>query len=211
MTKPEILSKSQWRQVFKAALNSIDPETRLRQSEEICRILSRHSLWKASSTILFYYPTDREPFIWPLFNREQDRSLSRQYCLPRYNSSTLDYEPCLVENADSDLRSGRFGIMEPAPACRVVDGKSIDLILVPGIGFNTKGVRIGHGKGYYDQICMKVSGVRIGIGFDEQVVMDDLPIENHDVAMDFLVTPKHGVVATILGRGHFSINHCDRA
>ena len=203
-------SKREWRAAFKAVLDGMDAEARLAGSERICEFLRRSGLWNESRVVLLYYPTVKEPDILPLLLNNPAHSCQLKHAFPRYNSSTLDYDPCLIENAERDFQAGRFGIMEPKTACKIVDGKSVDMILIPGVGFNVEGVRIGHGNGFYDRICMKVSGVRIGIAFDEQVVSSKLPIEPHDVAMDFLVTPKGGIIVTGLSRGQHSFHRCDR-
>jgi len=74
----------------------------------------------------------------------------------------------------------------------------IDFIIVPGVAFDSKLNRLGHGKGYYDCFLARllakniaVNGPKptlVGICFDEQVV-SNVPHEAHDVPLDFLVTP----------------------
>jgi len=69
-----------------------------------------------------------------------------------------------------------------------------DVVVVPGLAFTATGERLGQGGGWYDRF---LSGVRedctsIGVCFAEQIV-DALPIEAHDVAMDHVVTDR-GVV-----------------
>jgi 5-formyltetrahydrofolate cyclo-ligase len=69
-----------------------------------------------------------------------------------------------------------------------------DLVIVPGLAFTAAGDRLGQGGGWYDRF---LSGVRadcttVGVCFAEQVV-DELPVEAHDVTMDHVVTDS-GVV-----------------
>ena len=64
-----------------------------------------------------------------------------------------------------------------------------DVVLVPGLAFTPGGDRLGQGGGWYDRF---LAGVRddcttIGVGFDVQLV-DELPLEPHDVALDCVVT-----------------------
>lgn len=66
-----------------------------------------------------------------------------------------------------------------------------DVLIVPGLAFDTKGGRLGRGKSYYDRFLYQhPQPLVIGIGFDFQVV-PQLPIEDHDVRIDFICTPSH--------------------
>jgi len=62
------------------------------------------------------------------------------------------------------------------------------LILIPGIAFDLHGRRLGRGKGFYDRLLTEIRGVKCGIAFDEQIV-EKIPVEPHDVRMDFILTP----------------------
>lgn len=61
--------------------------------------------------------------------------------------------------------------------------------LVPGIGFDLSGARLGRGKGYYDRYLFESDGLRIGLAWTEQIV-DKVPVEGHDCHMDFIITEK---------------------
>lgn len=62
----------------------------------------------------------------------------------------------------------------------------IDMILVPGVAFTGSGERIGRGKGYYDKILKQTKAYKLGICFDFQL-LEELPMEEHDVKMDRVV------------------------
>lgn len=65
--------------------------------------------------------------------------------------------------------------------------QEIDLILVPGVAFDPNGNRLGRGGGYFDQYLKEVKGIKIGIAYEKQIV-DSVPIEEHDIPMDYLIT-----------------------
>ena len=61
-----------------------------------------------------------------------------------------------LESMD-ELETGMYKILEPRSdlrdvASKKVPVKDLDLILVPGVGFDARGGRTGHGKGYYDKL-----------------------------------------------------------
>ena len=63
-----------------------------------------------------------------------------------------------------------------------------DLFLVPGLVFDSKGGRLGRGKGYYDQALEhRRNSLKIGLAFEMQII-DEVPCDDHDVKLDFIVT-----------------------
>lgn len=59
--------------------------------------------------------------------------------------------------------------------------------LVPGVGFDLTGGRLGRGKGFYDRFLFENEGPRIGLCWTEQIV-EKVPVEGHDIHMDFIIT-----------------------
>ncbi len=85
---------------------------------------------------------------------------------------------------------GSFGVLEPDTQSPVVDHHHIQGLLIPGVAFNKDGHRLGKGKGYYDKALQHFSGLKVGICFDFQISERTLPVEEHDMRMDFLITDK---------------------
>jgi 5-formyltetrahydrofolate cyclo-ligase len=96
----------------------------------------------------------------------------------------------------TELSVGTFGILEPqeplrsAPAKQVAPGE-LDLLAVPGVAFDRSGGRVGHGRGYFDRLlrCLRPDACSIGLAFECQL-FDRVPMEEHDVALDGIVTEK---------------------
>lgn len=88
----------------------------------------------------------------------------------------------------ADLAPGYRGIREPA-ARAPVDASTADVVLVPGVAFDTAGRRLGYGGGFYDAFLASLPRrvVRIGIAFDVQVV-DEVPAGEGDERVDLVVT-----------------------
>jgi 5-formyltetrahydrofolate cyclo-ligase len=63
----------------------------------------------------------------------------------------------------------------------------IDIVVVPGVGFDGEGYRLGFGKGYYDRTLKTYEGLVIGLAYDFQIV-DRLPRESHDARCDWVVS-----------------------
>lgn len=83
----------------------------------------------------------------------------------------------------------KYGIKEPF--CGVyIFKKKIDCFIVPGLVFDNKGYRIGYGMGFYDRFLKGSSALKIGVGFDMQILNHDIVSESFDVTLDFIITEK---------------------
>ena len=89
---------------------------------------------------------------------------------------------------NNKFEKSKFGVREPADGEEYSKDK-IDVIIVPGVGFDVKRNRLGFGKGYYDRYLSDFKGKKVGICFSSQVVMN-LPITCEDIQMDILITDK---------------------
>lgn len=101
----------------------------------------------------------------------------------------------------STLAKGRLGAREPAGG-EVIAPSAANVILVPGVAFDRDGARLGRGGGYYDRLLASVpaSARRIGVCFACQIV-ERVPVEPHDVALDEIVTEDGWVAVRSSGRG----------
>jgi 5-formyltetrahydrofolate cyclo-ligase len=93
-----------------------------------------------------------------------------------------------------DAAPGYMGIPEP-PASQEVGLDDVDMVIMPGAAFDIKGWRLGYGKGYYDRLgatAPRVAGPAaffIALAYEEQMA-DGIPAEEHDVAVDVIITDK---------------------
>ena len=143
----------------------------------IAEVLHDWAVWQSARAICAYAALPGECDVldpWPL---------GKQVALPRVSGGELSAH--WVGGPD-DLVCGSFGIWEPAPSTFPTSGE-FDVILVPGLAFDVRGGRLGRGKGHYDRFLAATKGLRVGVCFDDQIV-ESVPCESHDIAMDFLVT-----------------------
>jgi 5-formyltetrahydrofolate cyclo-ligase len=87
------------------------------------------------------------------------------------------------------LCNGKYGISEPKETTKDVS-EMIDLLIVPGLAFDTRGYRLGHGRGYYDRfLTEKRNMISIGLAFDFQLAKTQtLPHTRDDMKIDKIVT-----------------------
>ncbi len=161
-------------------------EERIQFSALACELLRNQPIWQNAKSILFYAPLPNEIDIWPLLS--EALAADKLIALPRFDPETNSYFICQIKNAESDLQPGKFGIHEPKESCSPIPLNRLDLVLVPGVGFDPMGGRLGRGRGFYDRLLEEVSGKKCGVAFDEQMVVK-VPMEKHDVRLNFILTP----------------------
>lgn len=93
-----------------------------------------------------------------------------------------------------ELELGMYDILEPradlkADPSKHVDPEELDLIMVPGVGFDREGGRTGHGKGYYDKLMQhaRADCPLVALAFECQL-FDRIPMADHDIYMDKVIT-----------------------
>ena len=98
--------------------------------------------------------------------------------------------PVVIKSLEESLVSDRFGVRTPR-AAEPFPVEMIDLVVVPGLGFDRAGHRIGRGSGFYDRFLSqpRFRGTTCGLGLHEQVV-GQVPCAAHDVRLDMLVTDR---------------------
>src|SRR4029079_17140289 len=86
-----------------------------------------------------------------------------------------------------ELAVGAYRILEPRPELRglpekQIDVRELDLIVVPGVAFDRRGARMGHGFGYYDRLLKSARPETplVALAFECQL-FDEIPTEGHDV------------------------------
>lgn len=112
--------------------------------------------------------------------------------LPRVNRAAKALELYEVGDLARDLEPGVWGIPEPRPdPGAAVELVAVDFALVPGVAFDRRGGRLGHGAGFYDKLLGSTERrpLLVAGAFEVQVV-ERIPVERHDVFLDFVATER---------------------
>ncbi|MBR6408503.1 MAG: 5-formyltetrahydrofolate cyclo-ligase [Clostridia bacterium] len=144
--------------------------------------------YKKAPLILSYMSMDIEVDTRRII--EYSMKLGKRVALPKCISGTRDMEFFIVSSLD-DLESGAFGVLEPSPEkcppCEVFDSS---FCIVPGLGFDKNGFRIGFGKGYYDRFLSDYPGHIAGVCYSA-CVRNSLPHGRFDRRVNFLITERY--------------------
>ncbi|HOV32590.1 MAG TPA: 5-formyltetrahydrofolate cyclo-ligase [Candidatus Hydrogenedens sp.] len=159
-----------------------------KKSELISSIVLSLPAYKSCESIFVYIPDNKgEVDTMPIIHAALQEG--KQVWIPRVNDDDLIWH-LINEEKLSQLKPNKWGIQEPLqdwePRTEKIIPKSI--CIVPGIAFDRRGYRIGHGKGYFDRFLMKNEGcISIGICYKFQLV-PLCPHRNWDIPMDWIVS-----------------------
>ena len=114
----------------------------------------------------------------------------RRVFVPVMKPKTRILVPVRIGKDFRDLPINRFGIQEPP----LVGGetvllKELDLVIVPGLAFDTGGNRLGYGGGYYDRLLpqLRIDASTIALGYEFQVI-EQVPVGPFDCLIQTLIT-----------------------
>ena len=180
--------KTELRSYIRARLEKISAAVRAVESIDLCERLKVQI--PSAHTILFFAPLPDELDVWPML--EMSLKLGINCALPFFDAENNTYGAKLLKTLATDIVIGKFGVREPAASCAEIPLNRFDLVLVPGLAFDLHGHRLGRGKGFYDRILAKASGIKCGVAYDFQL-LESIPTEAHDAKVDFIFTPSRGV------------------
>ena len=158
----------------------------LEKSELIKNRFFEMNEFQQASSILFYVSYDNEVYTHDMI--KESMALGKNVIVPKLDKKNRKLILSKLYNWE-DLVKGAYGILEPKKINQISIDK-IDLIIVPGVGFDGQGRRIGHGKGYYDNfLSNSKNALRIGLAFEFQIV-EEIPTEAHDAPVQKIITEK---------------------
>jgi 5-formyltetrahydrofolate cyclo-ligase len=146
------------------------------------------------------YQAARSVMLFVSFGTECDTHRLIQFSLSEGKQVLVPYcdpdcdEMCSVPiQSMKELVPGKHGILAPAKG-KTAQNPAVDFILTPGLAFDWEGYRLGYGRGYYDRFfdSLPDSAVRVGIGFDFQVV-SKLPHDSFDRSVHAILTEKQTI------------------
>ena len=184
-------SKAQLRSSLKATLDAMSTNDRSAASCQLVDQIVGSKAYRNAKTILAYASMPTEISVDGLI--VEGLSDGKTIYVPTIDWASKSMQPARIENLDTDVHTGRYGVRVPREGCPVVGHHDLDLILVPGLGFDPNGHRLGRGGGFYDRFIESLPTTNrpllLGVCFGCQIV-DRVPTEPHDHPMDRVVTER---------------------
>lgn len=182
--------KSALRKRLHAERNALAPEDRERLSAAIVGSILALDEYREARTVLGYMTFGSE-LMTGAFAADALKA-GKVLVLPFVQRAENRLGLYRVRDLGADLAPGPWGIRQPRPGtCEPVELSGVDFVLVPGLGFNAKGDRLGYGRGYYDRLLAgRRAGTALVAGAFHLQVVDRIPVEAHDVRIDMLVSER---------------------
>jgi len=152
----------------------------------IFKQLTSLSEYLQAQRIMLYYSIGREPSTVAIANAAlaDGKIVTFPHCFPGRKM-----EARIVESLEQ-LVPAVLGIPAPPDSAPAIAPEHLDLIIVPGLIFDTSGYRLGYGGGYYDRYLSNISAFTIGIT-RQRLLRTEVPKEPHDVAVNCLITEEN--------------------
>lgn len=183
---------------MKQLLSCITPESRAKQSQAVTSKVLQNEAFRQAQRVSIYLSTsdelDTTEIICEMFR------LEKMVFVPSYQGTKMKMVRLRDIGEYEKLPLTKWNIKQPdfkeSREDAMTNGQGIDLFIVPGVAFTRSGNRMGHGMGYYDkyltQHAEKYPHKKINImalALNEQIVdTDELPMDDHDVRLQFVVT-----------------------
>ena len=173
--------------------NALSTSEIFKRSVVIQKRVINSSQYKSARTIGAYLPIGSEVRTEEIIKTALNNQ--KLVFLPKTVSDKITFCQVFQEDfTENRLVQGRFGILEP-PCSSYDVHEDMDLLIVPGVGFDAYGYRIGYGKGYYDRFIKENSfRYSIGLGFQFQVLDSRLPHSDLDQRLNAIATERNMLV-----------------
>lgn len=177
--------KNELREESKKYRREMSKEDKAERDLRIRRRLRTLYQYPGAKTILCYTSKAIEVDTFGIIQDAWDAG--KQVAVPRCVDGTRLMEFYLIKSFD-DLEKGSFGVLEPIVAqCELLTDFSSSICVVPALGYDLDGYRLGYGAGYYDRFLSNYPGLKVGIIY-AACVKPRLPRGRYDVPVSLLLT-----------------------
>ena len=184
------ITKDELRKIYRQKIAQISPEQRAEISKKACENLILTEQFRKASIIMFYLAMPQEIDTADAITAAWEQK--KTVVVPKVFWDRKEMKAVRINSLDEDFSTGKTGLRNPKGDDEVLP-EEIDLIIVPGLAFDSRGFRLGRGGGYYDKFLAKekLKAKKCGFCFAQQFIKNDnLPVTKNDISVDFLVTDK---------------------
>jgi len=185
------LSKKALRTELRERLRSFDRAVMSERSTQAAERLAETPEFRRAEAVMIFLPLRDEIDARPVALRAWQSA--KVVTVPLVSHAQKHMIPLVIRSLDDPMDVDAFGLRAPMSG-EPYPVELIDLVVVPGLGFDLTGHRLGRGGGFYDRFLAQpgFAGDTCGLAFDEQVV-DQVPAVEHDWPVDMLVTDRRVV------------------
>jgi len=181
------------RQVFKEKRRCLSPSDQQKKSQQIVQHIQQSNVFKNAKKIGFYHAVRGEADPAQLAQLKQ-QGQSKHFYLPVISENQTTALSFVPLTSETKYQNNQYGIPEPIfDNSNLINVKQLDLLIMPLLGFDKRGNRLGMGGGFYDR-CLaykqqspQQKPLLIGFAYDFQEV-DSLQAEKWDIRLDGIAT-----------------------
>jgi 5-formyltetrahydrofolate cyclo-ligase len=161
-----------------AIRKAVSHDTAKAYSEKICRHINNFSLFQSSKNIGYYQSIHNEVSLG---------AIQKQNYQTFYLPKLISTQKMIFCKDEGPYIENDYGILEPQTPFFPVE--QMDIVLIPLVGFDKHGHRLGMGKGYYDELFKSLQKLPmlIGVAYAFQQ-RQAIPYEAHDQSLDYIIT-----------------------
>jgi len=180
--------KKELRERLRKVLSEIPTDDLTAKSQRACQLLFDQSEYAKAEVLMVFLSLPTELDTSPIVLRSwQNR---KRVLAPKVSWNQRRMLPVEIRSLTDDLVVSTMGIREPISGIPFPISL-IDLVIVPGLGFDEFGNRLVRGRGFYDRFLShpEFKGVACALAFEEQV-MPTIPVGPLDRRVNMMVTDK---------------------
>lgn len=175
--------KAEWRKRLSAQRKRYNSDCARRSAEAVASQITALPEWQSANIIASYMAYSGELDLLAADNRARDAGKTVVY--PRIvGAGLLEFRHWQPDDA---IDHTAYGLAQPTADAMIMATGDIDLFLVPLLGCDQRGIRLGYGGGYYDRALCQATGFLCGVGYAWQYV-DTLPGEVHDQRLNAFIS-----------------------
>jgi 5-formyltetrahydrofolate cyclo-ligase len=187
-----MLSKKEARLICRKRQAPVHPDY-TDDDRKTCEAIASSTIWKESSLVIAYLPMPTETDITPLLDLAIKEKRLLAVPITDKNTTGIMHFRLLETNWRKTIGKGPWNLQEP----RITETRAIDvwsqqgniIVLVPSLGIDRYGNRLGHGGGYYDRfLAMKTPATSTVAPCRDYQLIEDFEPDKTDCRIDFLAT-----------------------
>lgn len=182
--------KKSLRAQLRGMLRCVDPEALKERSAAACELLEASDEFQRAMCVMVFLPLEYEVDARPLAMRAWQ--MGKTVAVPLVSYEQRHMMAVEIRSLGEPMDCDRYGVQSPTNG-RPIPEAMIDLVIVPGLGFDMNGKRLGRGGGFYDRFLARPGfagrPVACGLAMEQQIVTE-IPTQPHDIRLNMLATER---------------------
>jgi len=181
-----LFTKKEQRDFLKGRLSAVSGYDIAVMSIRMCSNFVESELFGNSDVIMAYMAMAKEADPAGIIRAAIDAG--KTVAVPVIDWDLRRIKPAILKSLTDGLEKDRYGILTPIDP-EFIPASRIDVVIVPGLGFDKNCNRLGRGGGFYDKFLSDdtLKAVKCGFAFSVQV-LDEIVVSEYDIKMDCIIT-----------------------